>query len=173
MLQASGARIADERDPVNVATIGICAYAGATSRRGGRRAMNRNTLAAAMSLVGRVLLVAIFLPEAFAKIRGYDSVVAYMEEFDVPGALLPLVIAVEIVAPILIIIGWQTRWAALALGGFAILTAVFFHADFADTNQQLHFWKNLAMAGGFFVLAANGGGAWALDDVLTRRRQAA
>jgi len=124
-----------------------------------------------MSLVGRVLLVAIFLPEAFVKIRGYDNVVAYMEEFDVPGALLPLVIAAEIVGPILIIIGWQTRWAALALAGFAVLTAAFFHADFADTNQQLHFLKNLAMAGGFIVLAANGAGAWALDAVLARRRQ--
>jgi putative oxidoreductase len=135
--------------------------------------MNRDTLAAAMSLIGRVLLVAIFLPEAWVKIRGYDSVVAYMEEFDVPGALLPLVIAVEIVAPILIILGWQTRWAALALAGFALMTAAFFHADFADANQQHHFWKNLAMAGGFIVLAANGAGAWALDAWRERRRQAA
>ena len=130
-------------------------------------------VAAAASLVGRVLLIAIFLPEAWAKIRGYDSVVAYMEEFDVPGTLLPLVIAVEIVAPILIILGWQTRWAALVLAGFAFLTAVFFHADFADTNQQHHFWKNLAMAGGFIVLAANGAGAWSLDAWLGRRSQTA
>ena len=134
--------------------------------------MNRDSLAAALSLVGRVLLVAIFLPEAWVKIRGYDSVVAYMEEFDVPGALLPLVIAVEIVAPILIIVGWQTRWAALALAGFALLTAAFFHADFADVNQQHHFWKNVAMAGGFIVLAANGAGAWSLDARPGRRSQA-
>ena len=134
--------------------------------------MNRDALAAAMSLVGRVLLVAIFLPEAFAKIRGYDGVVAYMEEFDVPGALLPLAIAVEIAAPVLVIVGWQTRWAALALAGFAVLTATFFHADFADTNQQHHFWKNLSMAGGFIVLAANGAGAWSFDAWLRRRRQA-
>ena len=134
--------------------------------------MNRDALAAAMSLAGRVLLVAIFLPEAFAKIRHYDGVVAYMEEFDVPGVLLPAVIAVEIVAPILVIIGWQTRWAALALAGFALLTAAFFHADFADTHQQHHLWKNVAMAGGFIVLAANGAGAWALDTILAHRRQA-
>jgi len=133
--------------------------------------MDRDTLAAAASLVGRILLVAIFLPEAWAKIRGYDSVVAYMEEFDVPGALLPLVIAVEIVAPVLIIIGWQTRWASLALAGFAVLTAAFFHADFADTNQHHHFWKNLAMAGGFIVLAANGAGAWSIDAWREQRRQ--
>jgi putative oxidoreductase len=125
--------------------------------------MNPESLAAAMNLVGRVLLVAIFLPEAWVKIRGYENVVAYMEEFDVPGALLPLVIAVEIVAPIMIAIGWQTRWAALALAAFSLLTAAFFHADFTDSNQHHHFWKNVAMAGGFIVLAANGAGAWAFD----------
>jgi putative oxidoreductase len=116
-----------------------------------------------MNLVGRVLLVAIFLPEAWVKIRGYENVVVYMEEFDVPGELLPLVIAVEIVAPIMIAIGWQTRWAALALAGFSLLTAAVFHADFTDSNQHHHFWKNVAMAGGFIVLAANGAGASALD----------
>ncbi len=125
--------------------------------------MNQDSVAAALNLLGRVLLVAIFLPEAWVKIRGYDAAVAYMARFGVPGALLPLVIALEIAAPILIAIGWHTRLAALALAGFCLLTALFFHADFANPNQQLHFWKNLAMAGGFIVLAANGAGAWALD----------
>jgi len=125
--------------------------------------MNRDALVAALNLVGRVLLVAIFLPEAWVKIRGYDGVVAYMEEFGLPGVLLPAVIAVEIVAPIMIIIGWQARAAALALAGFCLLTALFFHADFDNPDQVLHFWKNLAMAGGFIVLLANGAGAWALD----------
>jgi putative oxidoreductase len=125
--------------------------------------MNAGVLSAAASLLGRFLLVAIFLPEAWVKIRGYDGVIAYMEDHDVPGVLLPLVILVEIVAPILIGIGWQARWAALALAGFSLLTAAFFHADFTDSNQELHFWKNLAMAGGFLVLTAHGAGAWSLD----------
>ena len=129
--------------------------------------MNRDALVAALNLVGRVLLVAIFLPEAWVKIRGYDGVVAYMEEFGLPGVLLPAVIAVEIVAPIMIIIGWQARAAALALAGFCLLTALFFHADFDNPDQVLHFWKNLAMAGGFIVLLANGAGAWSVD---ARRR---
>src|SRR6266849_1432395 len=129
----------------------------------GGELMNQDSLAAGLNLLGRVLLVAIFLPEAWVKIRGYDAAVAYMVRFGVPGALLPLVIAVEIAAPILIAVGWQTRIAALALAGFCLLTAAFFHADFANPNQQLHFWKNVAMAGGFIVLAANGAGAWALD----------
>jgi putative oxidoreductase len=131
--------------------------------------MNRELLAAGASLLGRILLVAIFLPEAWIKIRGYEGVVAYMEEHDVPGALLPLVIAVEIAAPVLIIIGWQTRWAALVLAGFAVLAAWFFHTDFTEPNQVHHFWKNLGMAGGFLVLAANGPGAWSLEAMLRRR----
>src|SRR5438270_24441 len=68
-------------------------------------AMNAGVLSAAASLLGRILLVAIFLPEAWVKIRGYDGVVAYMEDHDVPGVLLPLVILVEVVGPILIGIG--------------------------------------------------------------------
>jgi putative oxidoreductase len=131
--------------------------------------MYRETLTAVLSLLGRVLLVAIFLPEPWIKIRRYDSVVEYMERYDLPGALLPAAIALEIAAPIMIIVGWQTRWAALALAGFSLVTAFFFHADFSDTNQQHHFWKNLAMAGGFFVLAANGAGAWSFDARLRQR----
>jgi putative oxidoreductase len=125
--------------------------------------VNQDSVIAALNLVGRVLLVAIFLPEAWVKIRGYNGVLEYMEEYGVPGILLPLVIAVEIAAPIMIIAGWYTRLAALALASFCLLTALFFHADFADANQTHHFWKNLAMAGGFIVVMANGAGTWALD----------
>lgn len=127
-------------------------------------------LTAALNLIGRVLLVAIFLYEAWVKLNGYAGVVEYMEQYGVPGILLPLVIAVEIVAPLMIIVGWYTRLAALALAGFCLLTALFFHTDFEETNQVLHFWKNLAMAGGFIVVMANGAGAWSLD-ARTRRAQ--
>jgi putative oxidoreductase len=132
--------------------------------------VNQDTLTAALNLLGRVLLVAIFLPEAWVKLRGYDNVLAYMEQYGVPGILLPLVIAVEIAAPVMIALGWYTRLAAFALAGFCLLTALFFHTDFADMNQVLHFWKNLAMAGGFIVLMANGAGAWALDARADERK---
>src|SRR5215470_10528540 len=110
--------------------------------------MNRE-LPATLSLVGRVLLVIIFLLESWVKITSYAGTAAYMERFGVPAILLPLVLALEIAAPVLIIVGWQARLAALALAGFCLLTAVFFHADFSNANQELHFWKNVAMAGGF------------------------
>jgi putative oxidoreductase len=134
--------------------------------------VNQESLTAALNLIGRVLLVAIFLPEAWVKVRGYNNVVEYMEEYGVPGALLPVVIAVEIAAPLMIIVGWYTRLAAFTLVGFCLLTALFFHTDFADTNQVHHFWKNLAMAGGFIVIMANGAGAWALDAHMSKRKTA-
>jgi len=124
--------------------------------------MNRE-LPATLSLVGRVLLVIIFLLESWVKITSYAGTAAYMERFGVPAILLPLVLALEIAAPVLIIVGWQARLAALGLAGFCLLTAIFFHADFSNANQELHFWKNVAMAGGFLVLAANGAGLWSLD----------
>ena len=125
--------------------------------------MNQGSFGAPLTLVGRVLLVAIFLPEAWVTIRGYGNAVAYVERFGIPGLLLPLAIALEIAAPILIAIGWYTRLAALALAAFSLLTAVVFHRDFSNANQELHFWKNLAMAGGFILLVANGAGAWSID----------
>jgi putative oxidoreductase len=134
--------------------------------------MNQETVIAALNLIGRVLLVAIFLPEAWVKMRGYNNVVEYMEEYGVPGIVLPLVIAAEIAAPLMIIVGWYTRLAAFALAGFCLLTALFFHTDFADTNQVHHFWKNLAMAGGFIVIMANGAGAWSLDARTSKRETA-
>jgi putative oxidoreductase len=134
--------------------------------------VNQESLIAALNLVGRVLLVAIFLPEAWVKLRGYDNVLEYMEQYGVPGLLLPLVIAVEIAAPVMIILGWYTRLAAFVLAGFCLLTGLFFHTDFDDLNQVLHFWKNLAMAGGFIVVMANGAGAWSLDERPGKRNTA-
>src|SRR5882757_6170628 len=117
----------------------------------------------AAALCGRLLLATIFLHEAWAKLAGYDAAVAYMKAFGVPGALLPAAIAVELGCGILVVVGYQTRVAALLLAGFCVATAVLFHTRFGDRNQLLHFEKDLAIAGGFLVLFAHGAGAWAID----------
>ena len=109
-----------------------------------------SALKQAAALAGRLLLAAIFLHEAWSKLTGYAGAVAYMQAFGVPGQLLPLAIAVEL-------------GAALVLAVFCLATAVLFHAKFGDRNQLLHFEKDLAIAGGLLVLAAHGAGAWALD----------
>ena len=115
------------------------------------------------ALAGRIMLAAIFLFTGWGKIGGYDGTVAYMAKFGVPGALLPLVIAVEIVGGLLIVIGWQTRLVAVGLAIFTLVAAYFFHTNFGDAGQSIHFLKNVAMAGGFLLLAASGPGAWSVD----------
>ena len=82
----------------------------------------------------------------------------------VPGALLPLVIALEVLGGLAVIIGWKTRYAALLLSGFSLLSALVFHANFAEQNEMMHFMKNLALSGGFLFLVAHGGGNYALDN---------
>src|SRR3546814_6823761 len=93
-----------------------------------------------------------------------------MESAGVPGLLLPLVIALELGGGLAILAGVFTRWLSLAFAGFTVLAALLFHFDLADPVQSLLFWKNLAIAGGFLVLAANGPGALSLDGKLAARR---
>ena len=125
-------------------------------------------LAALADFVGRLLLSAIFLQSGIAKISGYAATQGYMQSQGVPGQLLPLVIALEIGAPLLLIVGWQTRLAALALAGFSVAAGLLFHYAPADPMQMLMLMKNLAIAGGFLVVFAHGAGAWSLD---ARRRR--
>jgi len=115
---------------------------------------------------GRVLLTAIFLLSGITKVTSYAQTQGYMEAMGVPGALLPLVIVTEVALSLMIIAGWKTRIAAFLLAGFSLLSALLFHADFADQNQMTHFLKNVGLAGGFLILLAQGAGAYALDNSL-------
>ena len=87
-----------------------------------------------------------------------------------PGALLPLVIFAEIAGGLAILSGFLTRWAAIGLAVFSIASAFLFHFQLADQMQFINFYKNLAMAGGFLVLAAQGAGAFSIDGWLAARR---
>jgi putative oxidoreductase len=121
-------------------------------------------------LAGRILISVIFILAGASKIGGYAGTQAYMESQGVPGALLPLVIATELGGGILVVLGLFTRYAALALAGFSILSALLFHANFGDQTQQIMFMKNLAMAGGFLFLVAHGAGALSLDARLAKAK---
>ena len=114
-------------------------------------------------LTGRVFISGVFLLSGFSKIGNYDGTVGWMESFGLPGFLLIPAIILEIVAPILIIIGYQTRIAAGALSLFCISTAIIFHTDFSDQMQFIAFMKNLALAGGFLFLVVNGAKGYCLD----------
>ncbi|MDJ1159849.1 DoxX family protein [Chelatococcus sp. SYSU_G07232] len=114
-------------------------------------------------VIGRMLLAAIFVQSGFGKIAGYAGAAAYMESAGVPGILLPLVILVEFGGGLAIVLGWQTRWAALALAGFSILSALLFHLQPGDRMQMINFMKNLSIAGGFLALMVAGAGRFSLD----------
>lgn len=120
-------------------------------------------------LIGRGLLAAIFLVSGVSKISTYAATAGYMATAGVPTVLLPAVIALELGGSIAIVLGWQTRVAALALAAFSVIAGIVFHSHWQDPVQFIMFMKNLAMAGGFAVLAANGAGAIGID----RRHRAA
>ena len=114
-------------------------------------------------LTGRVFISGVFLLSGFSKIGNYDGTVGWMESFGLPSFLLIPAIILEIIAPILIIIGYQTRIAAGALSLFCLTTAIIFHTDFSDQMQFIAFMKNLALAGGFLFLVVNGAKGYCLD----------
>ena len=111
-------------------------------------------------LVARVMLAYIFIVSGATYIGQYTDVAEYMQANGVDPRLLPLVIATELGGGLLVLVGVKTRWAALALFGFCLLTALFFHLG---VDQTIDFRKNLAMAGGFLTLAILGPGPWSLD----------
>lgn len=123
-----------------------------------------NTLKTFNAPIGRFFLSIMFVTSGLSKISAYEGTQGYMEAMGVPGALLPLVILTEVIGGLAIILGWKTQIAAIALAGFSILSAIIFHADFADQTQMIMFMKNVAIAGGFLLLFAQGPGAYALDN---------
>ena len=119
-------------------------------------------------LAGRSLLSVLFLLSGLGKIGAYAGTAAYMSSFGVPGALLPVVIAAEVLGALAIILGWQTRVTALLLAGYSLLAALIFHANFADQIEMIMFLKNVSIAGGFLLLVANGAGPLSLDRRLAK-----
>lgn len=122
-------------------------------------------------LLGRLGLASIFILSGWGKIAGYAATQGYMAAMGVPGMLLPLVIVLELGGGLAILAGVFTRWVALALAGFSVLAAVLFHADVADQVQQIMFLKNVAIAGGFLMLAAHGPGPLSVEARLARGRR--
>ena len=122
-----------------------------------------NTVKNVSELIGRTLLSVLFLLSGVGKIGAYAATAAYMSSVGVPGVLLPVVIATEVLGALAIILGWHTRIAALLLAGYSLLAALIFHANFADQIQMIMFLKNVSIAGGFLLLVGNGAGPLSLD----------
>jgi putative oxidoreductase len=119
-------------------------------------------------LAGRALLALLFLLSGLGKLGSYDATAGYMSAMGVSGALLPVVIATEVIGAAAIIIGWRTRVVAFLLAGFTLLSALIFHRNLADQIQMIMFFKNIAIAGGLLLLVANGAGRLSIDRRIAR-----
>ena len=119
-----------------------------------------------VELVGRIFLSAIFLLAGVGKIFNYEETIQYMENFNVSGNLIIPAITVEILFPILLIIGYQTRFSALILSLFTLILAVIFHTDFSNQMQLISFLKNIAIVGGFLIIFVKGAGKYSIDHKL-------
>ena len=116
-----------------------------------------------LDLIGRIFISALFLISAFNKVFNLDGSMGWMEGFGVPSFLIFPAIALEIILPVLIIVGYQARVAAGILSIFCLMTAFLFHFDFSDQSQLISFLKNIGLAGGFLFIVANGTKDWAVD----------
>ena len=116
-----------------------------------------------IDFIGRLFISALFLLSAYNKILSIDGTMGWMEVYGIPGFLLYPTIALEIILPIFIIIGYNARLSAGLLAVFCVTTAFIFHYDFADQMQVIAFLKNIGLAGGFLFILANGTRDWAFD----------
>jgi len=124
-----------------------------------------------VELIGRILLSALFLIEGFGKISMQENVIMYMEDYGVPGVLFVPAIVLEILFPLLLIVGYKTKWAASVMALFTFTVAIIFHTDFSEGMQMIFFLKDLAIAGGFMIILVYGPGKISLDHYFKSKQE--
>jgi putative oxidoreductase len=117
------------------------------------------------TLVGRILLSAVMVVYGYFKLTGYAGAVTYMarQGLPMPALFAVLAIIIEIGGGLLILVGYQTRLVALGCAIYIFVAALIAHHNFADGNQLAHFWKNMAITGGFLALMVSGAGRYSVD----------
>lgn len=123
-----------------------------------------------MLLAGRLLLALIFLHEAVSLSFGFEAAASAMSKIGIPRAVLVLVILLQFGAGLMVGSGWHARLGSFSLGLFCLATAFLFHSNLSARNELLHFEKDLAIAGGMFVLTAAGAGVLTVDRLFKVRR---
>ena len=116
-----------------------------------------------VEFIGRILLSALFLIEGIGKISIQEDVIMYMADYGVPEILFIPAIILEILFPLLLIIGYKTKWAASVMALFTLTVAIIFHTDFSEGMQITFFLKDLAIAGGFMIIFVYGSNKISLD----------
>lgn len=117
------------------------------------------------ALAGRILLAAIFVLSGLSKVAAPAGTIGYIASAGLPLPQVGLAIAVivELGGGLALVAGFRTRFVAAILALFSLATALAFHNHLADQNQFIHFFKNVAMAGGLLQVVAFGAGRFALD----------
>ena len=124
-----------------------------------------------LEFFGRVLLSLLFLIEGVGKITVQEDVIMYMEDYGVPGVLFVPAIVLEILFPLLLIVGYRTKWAAAVMALFTFSVAIIFHTDFSEKMQMIFFLKDIAIAGGFMIVVAYGPGKISLDHYFKSKQE--
>ena len=116
-----------------------------------------------IDFIGRLFISALFLLSAYNKALSIDGTMGWMEGYGIPGFLLYPTIAIEIILPLFVIIGYNARLSAGLLAVFCVTTAFIFHYDLANQMQTIALLKNFGLAGGFLFIVANGTKDWSID----------
>ena len=116
-----------------------------------------------IEFIGRILLSALFLIEGIGKISMQEDVIMYMEDYGVPEILFIPAVILEILFPLLLIVGYKTKLSALIMALFTLTVAIIFHTNFSEEIQVIFFLKDIAIAGGFMIIIVYGPGKISLD----------
>ena len=120
---------------------------------------------------GRLLLSVLFLIEGLGKISIQEDVIMYMEDYGVPGILFLPALVLEILFPLLLIVGYKTKWTASIMALFTFTVAIIFHTEFSESMQLMLFLKDIAIAGGFMIIVAYGPGKISLDNYFKLKQE--
>ena len=121
--------------------------------------------------IGRILLSSLFLIEGVRKFFFQEETIMYMEDYGVPEILFFPSIILEVLFPILLIIGYKTRFSASIMALFTLTVALIFHTNFENQMELIFFLKDLAIAGGFLIIAANEPKIFSIDYYLKSKKQ--
>ena len=128
-----------------------------------------------VALAGRIFIGVLFFMSGLGKIAAPAATQAYIAAVGLPVPVISYLAAltIEVLGGLLLFTGYRARPVAIGMAVFTFATALFFHRNFADQNQMIHFMKNIAIIGGLLQVAAFGGGRFSLDGLLARRAPAA
>ena len=124
-----------------------------------------------VELIGRILLSSLFLIEGIGKISMQEDVIMYMENYGIPGILFIPAVILEILFPLLLIVGYKTKLAAFVMALFTFTVAIIFHTDFSKGMEMVFFLKDLAIAGGFLMIFVYGANKISLDHFLKSKQK--